>query len=77
MARNPVRTSTGVVRRERFSIIGFFGEVWAELRRTTWPTRQEATRLTMLVLALSITIGIFLGSIDWLFAQMFSALVGG
>ena len=29
---------TGGEVRGRFSIIGFFSEVWGELRRVTWPT---------------------------------------
>jgi preprotein translocase subunit SecE len=83
MARNPARPRTparpniGIGQpRERFSIIGFFGEVWAELGRVTWPTRQEATRLTVLVLSISIAFGIFLGLADMLFSELFKLLAG-
>ena len=82
MARNPARPrntgrpSIGAGPGERFSITGFFGEVWGELRRVTWPTRQEATRLTVLVLAVSIAFGIFLGLADMLFAEVLQLLAG-
>ncbi len=56
--------------------IRFFGEVVSELRRVTWPTRPETTRLTLLVLIVSVAIGIFLGVIDIAFARFFSAVAG-
>jgi len=60
----------------RPSAIKFFGEVFGELRRVTWPTRQEATRLTVLVLIVSLAFGIFLGIADMVFAELFSWLTG-
>ncbi len=56
--------------------VRFFGEVVSELRRVTWPTREETTRLTILVLVVSVAIGIFLGVIDIAFARFFSAVAG-
>ncbi len=41
----------------RDDLLRFFGEVVSELRKVTWPSRQETTRLTMLVLVVSIIIG--------------------
>lgn len=80
MARNPARPRTprsvGMSPGERFSIIGFFGEVWGELRRVTWPSRQEATRLTVLVLVVSTAFGLFLGGFDLLFSEIMSLLAG-
>jgi len=52
--------------------IGFFGEVISELRKVNWPSRQETTRLTLLVLAISISLGIFLGVMDNLFSRLFT-----
>ncbi|MQG87312.1 MAG: preprotein translocase subunit SecE [SAR202 cluster bacterium] len=59
-----------------FSLFRFFGEVFSELRKVSWPTRQEATRLTVLVIALSTAIGIFLGLVDMGFARLMSAISG-
>ena len=78
MARNPARPrsprSVGMTPGQRFSIIGFFGEVWGELRRVTWPTREEATRLTVLVLVVSTAFGLFLGGADVLFSELMKFL---
>lgn len=59
-----------------FSVVRFFAEVFSELRKVTWPTRQVATRLTLLVIALSTAIGVFLGLIDMLFARVLSVISG-
>ncbi|MDP9237651.1 MAG: preprotein translocase subunit SecE [Chloroflexota bacterium] len=42
----------------------FVGDIVSELKKVTWPTREETMRLTVAVLAVSITIGMLLGSID-------------
>ena len=76
MARNQIaRRGAGRLTRVPGGI-RFFGEVISELRKVTWPTRQETTRLTVLVLAVSIAIGIFLGIIDIFFARFFAVVAG-
>ncbi|MFC1923791.1 preprotein translocase subunit SecE [Chloroflexota bacterium] len=48
----------------------FFGDIIAELKKVTWPTRPEAIRLTIIVLIVCITIGVFLGAIDYGFTEL-------
>ena len=55
----------------------FIGETVSELKKVTWPTRDEATRLTVLVLLISLAIGALLGLIDLGFSQLFNRLVFG
>lgn len=74
MARNPARTAARAASRERFSIFRFFVEVYTELRRVSWPTRQEATRLTVLVMIVSAFFGLLLGGVDLAFARLFQEL---
>ncbi len=45
-------------------------QVWGELRKCAWPTREQTTKLTTVIIAISIAVGIFLGGIDALFAAM-------
>ena len=54
----------------RGGLFRFFGEVISELKKVTWPTPQETVRLTLLVIAVSIVIGIALGLIDILFTEL-------
>ena len=42
----------------------YLQEMWIELKKTTWPTREEAIRLTMLVLVVIVTLGIYMGALD-------------
>ncbi|HIF71694.1 MAG TPA: preprotein translocase subunit SecE [Dehalococcoidia bacterium] len=78
MARTPARSTSGpgVSGPAGFSIFRFFKEVFGELRKVSWPSRQEATRLTVMVIMLSATIGVFLGLIDMLFARLLSVISG-
>jgi preprotein translocase subunit SecE len=51
-----------------FARIGkFFGEARTELRHVNWPTREEAIRLTLIVIGMSVILAAFLGAFDYLF----------
>ncbi len=54
---------------------GFIGEVWAELKKVVWPTREEATRLTIMVLTVSVVIGVILGLIDVGFSVLIRKII--
>ena len=55
--------------------VSIVGEVISELRRVTWPTRQETMRLTMMVIAVAAVVGTFLGLVDLGFARIFQNLI--
>ena len=77
MARNPGmsrRLGSGVVRRAL--TLRYFGDIVSELRRVTWPTRQETTRLTIMVIAVAATIGLFLGLVDMAFSRIIVVILG-
>jgi len=42
----------------------YIQETLTELRKTTWPTKQEATRLTMVVIGVIVVLGIYMGLLD-------------
>ncbi|MBF8299432.1 MAG: preprotein translocase, SecE subunit [Dehalococcoidia bacterium] len=55
----------------------FIREVVSELRKVVWPTREEATRLTVMVIVVSCAVGIVLGIIDIGFSVLIrSVLIG-
>jgi preprotein translocase subunit SecE len=77
MARNPGiprRLGSGVVRRAL--TLRYFGDIVSELRRVTWPTRQETTRLTIMVIAVAATVGLFLGLVDMAFSRLIVVILG-
>ena len=53
----------------------FFGEVVGELRRVTWPSMNETLRLTLMVLAVSVVIGVILGAADLIFGWIFGRIL--
>lgn len=52
----------------------FFGEVIAELKKVTWPTRDETIKLTALVIAISVIVGLFIGGLDLTLLKITSLL---
>ena len=74
MAQNRARLDARGAAARRFSLFGFIGEVFSELRKVTWPSRQETMRLSLLVIAISAVMGAFLGLFDWGFSRLFSLL---
>lgn len=59
------------------SIGSFVSEVIGELKKVTWPSRPETSRLTVLVIGISGTIGIALGLIDMGFSRIFQRFIEG
>jgi preprotein translocase subunit SecE len=53
----------------------FFTESWTELRHVNWPTRQEAIRLTSIVIGMSIGLAVFLGIFDYLFTTILKSAI--
>ncbi|MDO8516126.1 MAG: preprotein translocase subunit SecE [bacterium] len=56
-------------------IVLFISEARQELRHVNWPTRKEATKLTIVVIGLSLALSLFLGAFDYLFSYLLKAFV--
>jgi len=59
--------------RQRRGFLAFLRPRWVEdiineLRKVTWPTRQDTVNLTMVVIVVSLAVGLALGGIDLLFS---------
>ena len=55
--------------------VTFVQETVDELKKVTWPTRQEALRLTFVVIFVSIVVGLFIGALDLGLTKLFEAVV--
>jgi len=58
--------------RQRRGFLSFLRPRWvediiSELRKVTWPTRQDTFNLTVVVVVVSVAVGLTLGGIDLLF----------
>jgi preprotein translocase subunit SecE len=56
-------------------LINYLRETKAELRHVTWPTKSQTINYTIIVVLISIGTGLFLGLLDYLFAQGLSRII--
>lgn len=56
-------------------IKNYFQSSLQEMKKVTWPTKEEATKHTLLVIGISLGIAAFLGGLDFLFAWLFEMVI--
>ena len=47
-----------------------------ELRKVTWPTREQTRNLTLVVVAVCIVMAAFLGVVDYVLSQIVRLIIG-
>ena len=47
----------------------------AELKKVTWPTREQTKNHTLMVIGLSVAVALFLGTLDYMFNWMLGKFV--
>jgi preprotein translocase subunit SecE len=47
----------------------FLNEAWSELKKVSWPTRQETVNLTVIVFLVSLVVGLFISLFDFIFVK--------
>jgi preprotein translocase subunit SecE len=65
-----------VARRQPNAIQRYYRETIGELKKVNWPTRKEATNLTIVVLIVTFGMSAFLGLLDFLFTRFFALILG-
>ena len=66
---------TQVAKRRPNVITRIVKETTGELRKVTWPTRQDATQLTILVLIVVLISSALLGVLDLLFSRFIAMIL--
>jgi preprotein translocase subunit SecE len=56
-------------------IIIFLKEVYLEVKKVNWPTRQEVWRYTLLVVGVSVVVALYLGAIDFVVITILNKLI--
>ncbi|PIQ85910.1 MAG: preprotein translocase subunit SecE [Candidatus Omnitrophica bacterium CG11_big_fil_rev_8_21_14_0_20_45_26] len=54
----------------------FFSESKQELKRVSWPTRDELVQSTILVIVVTLIMAVFIGILDAIFSFLIRLLVG-
>ena len=52
------------------NILNYLKEVRVELGKVTWPTRAEATHLTLIIIIASLVVGLYIGGLDIVFTNL-------
>jgi preprotein translocase subunit SecE len=56
-------------------VIKYFVDVQNELKKVTWPTKQQTLQKTGLVIAVSIVVGAYIGGLDFMFTRLMSLFI--
>jgi preprotein translocase subunit SecE len=57
------------------SIISYFQDSLVELRQVRWPTRQQAIRLSMIVIAFTLACTVLLGIVDFGLSELLKQIL--
>ena len=49
---------------------------WSELRKVSWPTREQVRNLTVLVFAISLVVGLYITVLDVVFQEIIGLFAG-
>ncbi|MFH1894924.1 MAG: preprotein translocase subunit SecE [Patescibacteria group bacterium] len=53
----------------------FLKEVYIEMKKVNWPTRQETIRHTLVVIGVSVGVAILLGGFDFIFTRLLNKFI--
>jgi preprotein translocase subunit SecE len=54
----------------------FINESWSELKKVSWPSRNQVRNLTVLVFVVSFVVGLYITVADTIFDQVIRFLTG-
>lgn len=57
------------------AVARYLKEVRSEMSKVIWPTREQTTNLTSVVLAVMVAMSIFLGVLDYIFGGLIQLLI--
>lgn len=55
--------------------ITFIRQTSDELKKVTWPTKENVIRLTVIVLFISFVVGLYIGAIDFILTKITETLL--
>lgn len=56
-------------------MLNYFKDVKAEMRHVSWPTRTQTIIYTIVIIAVSLGVSLYLGLLDYLFAALIRRIV--
>jgi len=75
-SKSSAATTTTQTKEENV-IVRYFKDTRAELRKVSWPTPDEAKNLTLIIVAVTIAMSLFLGFFDYIFQVTVAGVITG
>ncbi len=75
-SQKKTKTETKAISKKPNRFVKWWNETIGELRKVVWPTKEEAWRMTKIVLVVVLGMAVFLGVIDFAFSKLIGALLG-
>jgi len=70
-----IEKSKSSAKRQPNRIQRYIRETIGELRKVNWPTRREATNLTIIVLIVTFSMSIVLGLLDFIYTRLIALIL--
>lgn len=61
--------------KKKSALISYFEDSYQEIRKVSWPTKNQAVRLTFLVLGFVFVVSVVIGILDFVFGSGYRALL--
>ena len=62
--------------RQRVGPIQFYNETIREMKKVTWPTKDDLVKTTIAVIIISLFFGVYLFGVDFIFSRIFKQIAG-
>lgn len=56
-------------------IVQYLKDSKTELKKVTWPTKKITLKHTLIVIGVSLSVAVFLGALDFIFAKLMSFVI--
>jgi preprotein translocase subunit SecE len=56
-------------------IVNYIKDSIQEMKKVTWPTKEETKNYTLLVIGISLGVAVFLGALDYIFTKILELLI--
>lgn len=56
-------------------IVSFLKEVRLEMKKVNWPSRKETIKYTLIIIAASVAVAVFLGGLDYIFTTLLNKFI--
>ncbi len=55
--------------------VQFIRQAVEELKKVSWPTQSQTLKLTLVVIAVSVSVGLYIGALDFLFTKLIELFI--